>query len=52
MAEQAMLSKEEFVTFILEGPEAAAPSAKSPVEAALPEGFDGFDDVETSVPAT
>ena len=47
-----MLSKESFVDFILKGPdENAATTSQSPVESALPDGFEGFDPADTQ-PAT
>ena len=51
MTEPNMLSKEDFIDFILKGPEDSANSAcKAPTESALPEGFEGFDGSETQPP--
>ncbi len=47
MTEQAMLSKDAFIDFILSGPDkSTATTPEAAAEAALPEGFEGFDSFE------
>ena len=50
-----MLSKEEFVQFIVDGPKTTVSKSKdTPGDSALPEGFDsfGFGDQETETQST
>ncbi|MBP7677893.1 MAG: hypothetical protein KBB14_16390, partial [Thermoanaerobaculia bacterium] len=50
MMEPEMLTSDEFVQFVLTGKEPSTPTSEKAKEAALPEGFEGFETVRQEAP--